>query len=91
MSFFNEIGKTIGLDWIKLASGYNVINYNGEALYIEGIKKILKISNTEILVSTAKLIITVAGSELNVYDSNCESIIIKGKIKCVEESESEKK
>lgn len=80
MSFFKEVGQTLGIDWAKLALGYQLINYNGEALYIEGVKKIRLISDTEIVLDVGKNSLTVSGEGLTIFDVSGQSVMIKGKI-----------
>lgn len=80
MSFYQEIGNLLGLDWARIAGGYNLVNYNGEAVYLEGIKKIIFISDTEIVIDTAKPRVRIAGEDLAVFSLEEKSIIIKGRI-----------
>ena len=80
MSFYQEIGNILGLDWARIAGGYSVVNYNGEAVYIEGIKKVMIVSDTEIVVDTGKLRVRVAGEELAIFSLEEKSMVVKGKI-----------
>ena len=80
MSFYREIGNLLGLNWASIANGYSLINYNGEAVYIEGIKKVLLMSDTEIVVDAGKLRLRVGGEDLAVHSLEEKTIIVSGKI-----------
>jgi hypothetical protein len=85
MSFYQEIGNILGLDWARIAGGYSLVNYNGEALYIEGIKKVLLVTDAEIVLDTGKPRVRVTGERLAVHSLEEKTIIIKGRIRVVEE------
>jgi len=80
MSFYREIGNLLGLDWARIANGYSLVNYNGEAVYIEGIKKIVTINDSEIIVDTPKARVKVVGEGLEIFSLEEKTIIVKGKI-----------
>lgn len=84
MSFFKEAAQMLGLDYIKLATGYQIINYNGEAVYIEGAKRVISITTCLIALDTGKVELAIRGENLCVFDITGASIMIKGKIICVE-------
>ena len=87
MSFYREIGNLLGLDWARIASGYSMVNYNGEAVYLEGIKKIITVSECEVVVDTASARICIAGQELCIFSLEDKTMIIKGKVvSCAVES-----
>ena len=82
MSFFSEVVNAMGLDSVRIASGYQIINYNGEAVYIEGFTQILSIAETEIILKLKKKgKIIVFGEGLSVASLETGSVIIKGEIK----------
>ena len=85
MSFYQEIGNILGLDWARIAGGYSVVNYNGEAVYLEGIKKVVVVSDTEIVVDTGKQRVRIAGEELAISLLEEKSMVAKGRISQVEE------
>ncbi len=85
MSFYQEIGNILGLDWARIAGGYSLVNYNGEAVYLEGIKKVITVSDTEIVVDTGKPRVRIAGENLAVYSLEEKTMVVKGCIKCAEE------
>jgi len=80
MSFYREIGNLLGLDWSRIARGYSLVNYNGEAVYIEGIKKIVTVSETEMIVDTPKARVRIVGENLEIFSLEDKTIIVKGKI-----------
>jgi len=80
MSFYREIGNLLGLDWARIASGYSLVNYNGEAVYIEGIKRVVSISDTEIIVDTPKCRVKVVGYGLSIFSLEEKTMIAKGRI-----------
>ena len=80
MSFYREIGNLLGLDWARIASGYSFVNYNGEAVYLEGIKRVVNVSDIEIIVDTKKARIKIAGEELAIFSLEEKTMIVKGKI-----------
>ena len=80
MSFYREIGNLLGLDWARIASGYSMVNYNGEAIYLEGIKKIINVSDIEVVVDTKKARLRIAGEELCIFSLEEKTMIVKGKI-----------
>jgi hypothetical protein len=86
LSFFLEIGNILGLDWARIVGGYSLVNYNGEAVYIEGVKKVVLLTAGEIIIDTAKPRIKVSGEDLSVFSLEEKTIIIKGRIRLVEET-----
>ena len=68
MSFFGEMASALGFDEARLALGYNYIVYNGEAVYIEGVKRILRIDENETAFSVAGGVVYVSGKSINVAD-----------------------
>lgn len=87
MSFFNEVISLLGIDAQMLAAGYQIVNYNGEAVYVEGYKKVLSIAENEIILELRKgKKISLQGEGLNVFSLEDTTIIVKGKISaCVTE------
>lgn len=86
MSFFKEIATSLGLGKSGLANGYQIINYNGEALYAEGFKRILNIDASEVVLGLKTKRITVSGENLSLKELENNTVIICGKIvSCVAE------
>ncbi len=87
MSFFKEIASALGIDKSSIANGYQIINYNGDALYAEGFKRILSIGASEIVLGLKTKRIIVSGEELSVKELENNSVIICGRIvSCIEET-----
>lgn len=80
MSFFSEAANVLGLDYIGQTGGFNIVNYSGEALYLEGIRRIVRISGEEIVFDCKKAVVTVAGERLKIHELEGSSVIIKGRI-----------
>lgn len=77
MSFFKEVATALGID---IANGYQVINYNGLAVYIEGFRRILSIDGTAVVVGMKKQRLTVSGENLAVRELENNTVIVCGKI-----------
>jgi len=80
VSFFREIGNLIGLDWARVAAGYCTVNYNGEAVYIEGVKKIVSISNEEIILQVKDKNLKVVGKNLQISNLEDKTVIVRGEV-----------
>ena len=87
MSFFEEIGSLLGLDWARLAQGYSAVNYNGEAVYLEGIKKVVSLSDTEIIFCAGKGRVKITGENLGVFSLEEKTAVIKGTILSISEGQ----
>ena len=85
MSFFEEIGSLLGLDWARIACGYSVVNYNGEAVYLEGIKKVVTVSGAEMVFDTGKGRVKISGGDLAVFLLEEKTAVVKGRIAAVSE------
>lgn len=90
MSFFSEVAKKAGLSEINLSSGFNVINYNGEAVYIEGIKRLLKVDGEEIGVELKGAVLTLRGTDLSIFELS-DAAIIKGRVGAMDFVKTENK
>ncbi len=80
MSFFSEAASMLGLDAAKISAGYQFINYNGEAVYIEGFKRVVSISDAEMIFELKGGRIVLKGEGLYVFLLESTTVIIKGKI-----------
>lgn len=79
MGFYSEIGKTLG----KIVSPYRVTLFHGCA-QIEGAKRIVKCTPTEIAVQTAAGSLTVRGEGVSVRLFEGEDLLLSGNITGVE-------
>lgn len=86
MSFFSEIAFRAGLNELNLSSGYNIINYSGKVLYIEGLKKLLKVDSEQIQLELFGAVATIIGKELSIFELS-DTIIIKGQVLSMEFAE----
>ena len=91
MSFFGEIASVLGYDEAKLSLGYNYVVYNGEAVYIEGIKKILRIDARVAAFMLRKGVLYVEGKDLVMADISGGSVLIRGEIQAVYTGEALKR
>lgn len=80
MSFYNEIANIIGLEWASIATGFSYINYNNQAVYIEGVKNVVSITADEICVAIKSGRLYVFGEHLSVFLLENNSIILKGDV-----------
>lgn len=80
MSFFREVASVLGLDEAKLALGYNYINYNGDAVYIEGIKSVLEVSSDAMAFRLPKGVLYVEGKSLEISELSGASVLVQGEI-----------
>ena len=82
MSFFDDIkyGSVAGR-----ALGYSVVLMGGEAVYVEGIKRLASVSPTKMEMTAGKRLIIVEGEDMVIDELERETVIIKGRIKAVRE------
>lgn len=83
MSFFGEMARALGYDEARLALGYNYIVYNGEAVYVEGVKRILRIDAEEVAFSVKSGVLYVSGNSLAVSEICGGSVTVRGEILAV--------
>ncbi|MCL2676005.1 MAG: YabP/YqfC family sporulation protein [Firmicutes bacterium] len=79
MSFFSEIAKRAGLSELSLSGGYNVVNYNGEAIYVEGVRRLLRVEEEEIAIELRGAVVTLRGAGLNIFELS-DGVIINGRV-----------
>lgn len=83
MSFFNEAIQKLKL---KVAPEFNIIHYGSNAVYVDGFRKIVKISEENIVLLCAKNIVDISG-ELKIEQLEQNALSVTGKIKGVTISE----
>lgn len=91
MGFFREIASVLGYDEAKAALGYNYTVFGGEAVYAEGIKRILRIDGEEIALALPRGVLYVRGEDLAADEINGASVLVRGKIQAVYTSEAVEK
>lgn len=89
MSFFKETATALGYDEARLALGYSYINYNGEAVYLEGVTALLRIGDDEMAFKLRKGVLYVRGKGLEVSELRKGSALVRGSIGCVDTERKE--
>jgi len=80
MSFFYEISKILGVSSL-VKNDYNILLVNGNCLYIDGISRILSITDEQIQLSVKKnTMIEIVGTNLVIQQSSIDSMVINGQI-----------
>lgn len=79
MSFFKEVADALNATG-KSGDGYNIINYGGEAIYIEGIRRILSIDPVNMRFDCKKKIIVLSGENLRVSQMEDGCVVVVGKV-----------
>lgn len=79
---FEEIAKQSGISYL---TGYSVVNYNGGAVYVEGIKRIVYLSNERIVLAAGGKTIELIGIGLTIAALEPGVVLVKGNIKSVSE------
>lgn len=85
MSFFSEIAFELGLT--PPTTGYQIVDYNGEAIYIEGIKRILNLTDDRIRFETRRALIEFSGEGLVLDRADEGSAVVRGKVKGIQVEE----
>jgi len=81
-NFFSEIKKELKLP--SLDSNYQMVNINGNILYVEGHKGLLNLSDELIMFRTKNKIISVSGKDLKLKILSSTTLSIMGEIESVE-------
>lgn len=79
MSFFKEVADVLNSSG-RTGDGYNIIDYGGEAIYIEGIRRILSIEPQLMRFDCKKKVIVLCGEKLAVHEMEDGCAVIVGKI-----------
>ena len=82
MSLMSEIEKLMGE--VGASVDYRIVNLNGHCVYIEGIKSVVSLDETEMQFQLKKGLIVVTGDELKVKYLDTSTCVITGQIKAVE-------
>lgn len=81
-NFFSEIKKELKLP--SLDSNYQMVDINGNILYVEGHKGLLNLSDELIMFKTKNKIISVSGKDLKLKILSSTTLSIMGEIESVE-------
>ncbi|MDR1138925.1 MAG: YabP/YqfC family sporulation protein [Clostridiales bacterium] len=82
MSFLSDVYKLFG-DGVDVIRGFSIVNFDGQAIYIEGITRILEVNIVNIKLATKHNVIEILGKQLYIQQSNKNSISIKGDITAI--------
>ena len=78
MSLFGEIEKL--MNSADASFNYRIVNLGGKTLYVEGIKQVVSLGETEILLQLKKQLLTIVGSNLKVKYLDKTTCVIEGEI-----------
>lgn len=81
MSFFDEILYETG--FAAPAAGFNIISYNGDIVYAEGIKRVLSFDAAIVKLEAKRAVITLEGDGLTVKKLDEGSAVIAGAIRSI--------
>ena len=81
MSLFSEIEKL--MNSADGSFNYRVVNLGGKTLYVEGIKNVVSLGETEILLQLKKQLLVISGSILKVKYLDKTTCVIDGDISSV--------
>lgn len=82
MSMMAEIEKLVGDVGISVA--FRIINFGGNALYVEGIKSVISFGEDEMRFQLKKQMLVVCGEQLKVKYLDKTTCVLSGLIKVVE-------
>lgn len=85
MSFVTEAAKSIKQS-IREPFSYQIINYGGRALYIEGFVRVTAIESDKMEFLLRKSLITVTGKDLSLSKLTKDSCMIEGIVEGVYEN-----
>ena len=77
-NFFSEIKNELKLP--NFEGGYNLVNINGKAVYVEGHKGLVSLSNELVRFKVKDKIISVNGRELKLKILSSVTLSVTGKI-----------
>lgn len=83
MSFIGEVASWLGLSEAALAMGYTAVNYDGKAVYIEGVKKVLKIDPDEMAFGLKNGVLRVSGEHLEASEMTKSTVLVRGEIRSI--------
>ena len=81
MSLFGEIEKL--MNSADASFNYRIINLGGKTLYVEGIRQVVSLGETEILLQLKKQLLTIVGTNLKVKYLDKTTCVIDGDISSV--------
>ena len=80
-NFFSEIKKDLKLP--SFDGGYNLVNINGKAVYVEGHKGLVSLSDESVRFRVKEKIITISGKNLKLKIMSSVTMSVAGEIKTI--------
>ncbi|MBQ4049459.1 MAG: hypothetical protein IJD07_02275 [Clostridia bacterium] len=77
--FFSEIKKIVGLGNDNGAVKYNIVDFGGKILYVDGIKRVLHIGSDRVVMEFVDAVVTLEG-DFAVQLLESDSLVIKGRV-----------
>lgn len=81
-NFFQEIKKELKLP--EIDGSYNIVNINGKAVYVEGQKGLVSLSDNLVMFKVKSKIVNVYGSNLKLKELSSQTLSIVGEIDKIE-------
>ncbi len=78
MSLFREIEKL--MNSADGSANFRVINLGGKSLYVEGIKCVVSLGESEVVFQLKKQLLTICGNNLKVKYLDKSSCVLEGEI-----------
>ena len=82
MSMMNEIEKLMSDAGASV--GYRIVNLGGKSVYVEGIKSVISLSESEMQFQLKKGLIIISGTNLKIKYLDLSTCTITGEIRVVE-------
>ena len=82
MSMMSEIEKLMGE--VGASSNFRIINLGGNSLYVEGIKSVVSIAETEMRFQLKKHLLKIVGENLKIKYLDNSTCVVTGEIEVVE-------
>lgn len=82
MSLIGEIEKL--MNSVDSSINFRIVNLGGNKLYVEGIKSVISLGETELIFQLKNLLLTILGTNLNVEYLDKTTCVITGLITSVE-------
>ncbi|MDD4110926.1 MAG: YabP/YqfC family sporulation protein [Clostridia bacterium] len=80
-NFFSEIKNELKMPFLD--AGYNLVDVNGKAVYVEGHKGLVSLSNEMVRLKVKDKIITINGKDLKLKIMSSSTISVTGEIKSI--------
>lgn len=81
-NFFSEIKKELRLP--SFEGEYNIVNMSGKAVYAEGQKGLLMLSDDQVMFKVKNKIVSIYGKKLKLKDMTSQTLCVVGEIERIE-------